>query len=70
MKKKRLFTMSIISMTAVITCATFAITSTKQLESFSGVKAADSWTEKAYVAPTGNYVGYTHYYLGCPGNYR
>ena len=35
-----------------------------------GVKAADSWTEKAYVAPTENSVGYKHYYLGCPGNYR
>ena len=70
MQKKKLFTMSIISMAAVITCAAFAITSTKQLESFSSVKAADSWTEKAYVAPTGNSVGYKHYYLGCPGNYR
>ena len=35
-----------------------------------GAKAADSWTEKAYVAPTENSVGYKHYYLGCPGNYR
>ncbi len=35
-----------------------------------GAKAADSWTEKAYEAPTGERVGYEHYFLGCPGNYR
>ena len=36
----------------------------------SGVKAVDSWTEKAYEAPTTSEVGYKHYYLGCPGNER
>ncbi len=35
-----------------------------------GAKAVDNWNEKAYVAPTENSVGYKHYYLGCPGNYR
>ena len=34
------------------------------------LSAVDSWTEKAYVAPTTSENGYKHYYLGCPGNYR
>ena len=35
-----------------------------------GTPVVDTWYEKAYIAPTATELGYKHYYLGCPGNYR
>ena len=71
-RKKNLILTTLFSVGAVaIAIGAIAINSASFKNSISrGAKAADSWTEKAYVAPTENSVGYKHYYLGCPGNYR
>ena len=70
MNKKTIIAASFTSLLTIATMAALSISSNNQFNSFYGVKAATSWTEKAYVAPTSDSVGYKHYYLGCPGNYR
>lgn len=71
-RKKNLILATLFSVGAMaVAIGAIAINSASFKNSITrGVKAADSWTEKAYVAPTENSVGYKHYYLGCPGNYR
>lgn len=53
-----------------VACAVFAFNKVSPLLKGKGTVVAENWYEKAYVAPTGSSVGYKHYFLGCPGNYR
>ena len=66
--KKLAIAVSVLAGTAMV--AALTLTNGKVFSHLSGVKAVDSWTEKAYEAPTTSEVGYKHYYLGCPGNER
>lgn len=68
-KKAKITLLTLLSASALVVCTVVA-TKGRAKSLPKGAMAADSWTEKAYVAPTDSDVGYKHYYLGCPGNYR
>lgn len=72
MKKKERIALSatLIASTFCLACAALVYAKSAPNLKAKGAPTVDSWTEKAYEAPTGESVGYKHYYLGCPGNYR
>ena len=72
MKKKERIALSatLIASTFALACAALIYAKTAPSIKAKGTPVVDSWTEKAYEAPTGSDVGYKHYYLGCPGNAR
>lgn len=72
MNKKTKFVLStfVAASTVAVACSVLAAVHGLPTLRAKGTDGVDSWTEKAYVAPTGSDVGYKHYYLGCPGNAR
>ena len=72
MNKKTKFVLStfVAASTVAVACSVLAAVHGLPTLRAKGTDGVDSWTEKAYVAPTGSDVGYKHYYLGCPGNVR
>lgn len=68
MKRKHFVLVALSSLVAV--GGVLAFSSSSLGGRMIGADAVYSWTEKAYVAPTGESVGYKHHYLGCPGVVR
>ena len=69
-KNKKIFCLSTSLLAFSLAVCAISMSAGKNGFNVQPVRSIDSWTEKAYEAPTGSSVGYKHYYLGCPGNER